>query len=171
MPRERPQFLTLNFRSGAYHFHRWRKFSFPEQKVKIFSFQPGFYIFAVPETIVFNTHSVQAIILIVHYSSTPPDSSQSASPTTIHAQRMRIFICSSIDPAPLPYSNKVSSRVSSISSGDPHFHARASSGAPMFDFAVAHTCHNEGYTPHCHYGRYTLKLCKRTSNLSSKIIS
>ena len=29
------------------------------------------------------------------------------------------------------YSNKVSSRVSNISSGDPHFHARAGSGAPI----------------------------------------
>ena len=44
VPRERLPFSALNFRSGAYHFHIWQKYSAPEHG--------HFTFFAVPETII-----------------------------------------------------------------------------------------------------------------------
>ena len=38
MPRERPPFSALTFRSGAYHFHKWQKYSAP--KYHHFTFLP-----------------------------------------------------------------------------------------------------------------------------------
>ena len=41
MPRERPPFSALNFRAGAYHFHKWPKYSAPEHHHLIFFCRSG----------------------------------------------------------------------------------------------------------------------------------
>ena len=45
VPRKDPHFQPLNFHSGAYHFHKWQKYSAPEHHHITF--------FAAPETIIF----------------------------------------------------------------------------------------------------------------------
>ena len=54
VPRERPPFSALNFRSGAYHFHKLPKKSVPEQH----HFTFFGWIFAVPETIILKISSI-----------------------------------------------------------------------------------------------------------------
>ena len=64
--------LTLNFRSGAYHFHKWQKISF--QSITISSCQADFTFFAVSKTI-FSTifFPVQAVTLQFIAASGQPD--------------------------------------------------------------------------------------------------
>ena len=62
MPRERPPFSALNFRSGAYHFHKYPKNPF--RSITILHFLADF---AVPETIIFK-------ISLISTRSSPPTS-------------------------------------------------------------------------------------------------
>ena len=60
LPRERPPFSALNFRSGAYHFHKLPKNPF--RSITILHFLADF---AVPETIIFK-------ISLISTRSSPP---------------------------------------------------------------------------------------------------
>ena len=82
------QFLTLNFRFGAYHFHKWQNVRC--SRASLFSpfRRPSFSKFL----------SVQAVTTYsntLYTGSSPPAVKQSASQMSIHGQRMRIFTTSS----------------------------------------------------------------------------
>ena len=53
VPLERPLFLTLNFCSGAYHFHKFMAEIFRSRASQFLVARQIFYIFAGPETTVF----------------------------------------------------------------------------------------------------------------------
>ena len=139
VPRERPPFSALNFRSGAYHFHKLPKNPF--RSITILHFWADF---AVPETIIFK------ISLISTRSSPPtagrlsPNALRSAAPRVsgrsgdshFHAQngsssfRSPAFSLSQrLKFVPEPRIFKL--KTARARSGAPHFHARpgARSGA------------------------------------------
>ena len=60
VPQERPPFSALNFRSGAYHFHK-----FPKNLFRSITILHILADFAVPETIIFN-------ISLISTCSSPP---------------------------------------------------------------------------------------------------
>ena len=121
VPRERPPFSALNFRSGAYNFHKFPKKSVPEHHH--FTFLADF---AVPETIIFT------ISVISTRSSPPPrvSSRPERQPDASWQFRRLAFSRSKrIKLVPEPRIFKL--KTAQARSGAPHFHARpgARSGA------------------------------------------
>ena len=106
-PRERRPFSSLNFRSGAANDSPKKK-SAPEHH--------HFTFFAVPETIIFN-------ISLISTRSSPPTAGLPS--TSSNAKR------SGSAPG-LAAGQSASQTHPPVSSGDPHFHARARSEAPHF---------------------------------------
>ena len=146
VPRERPPFLALNFRSGVLSFSQlfWQKYFAPEHHQ--FSCRADFTFFCRSGDHHFqNFFKAQA----VHRRPCCPGASgrpagQSANQTrpSMHGQRMRIFTVYIQRPPP-PLSRY------KVSSGDPHFHDRARSGAPIFTLPrhMPHTYQNVGWVP------------------------
>ena len=135
VPRERPPFSALNFRSGAYHFHKLPKNPF--RSITILQFLADF---AVSETIIFNFFFYFNPFIASHGRLSPNAkrpaarglaAGQSASQTRpgssgdshFHAQNGS----SSFSPKPRIFKLKTGQ----ARSGAPHFHARsgARSGA------------------------------------------
>ena len=126
MPRERPPFWALNFRSGAYNFHKWTKT--PLRSITILQFMP----FRRPSFSKFLYFQPIHRRPLPAYWSQPEQRSESA-PRLAAGQS-----ASSGDP-------HFHARARS---GAPHFHAlpgaRAGPEPPFFYFAVAHTYQNLG---------------------------
>ena len=97
---ERPPFSALNFRSGAYHFHKWPKNPFRSIAILLF-------FFAVPGDHHFQNFFSFDPFIVAHGRLT---AARSGSAPRLAAGQTRHI----------------------VSSGDPHFHARARSGAPHF---------------------------------------
>ena len=117
VPQTRPPFSAMNFRSGAYHFHKLPKIPFRSSTILHFLAD-----FAVPENIIFKISSF----------------SIRSSPPTAAAQRVRqrrgpavpeirIFKRSA---APVPEPRIFKLKTAQARSGAPHF--QACSGAPHF---------------------------------------
>ena len=131
VPRERPPFSALNFRSGAYHFHKLPKISVPEHH--------HFYIFwrilPFPETIIFK-------ISLISTRSSPPTAGSAANAAprvssrperqpdaSWQFRRLAFSRSKRIKLVPEPRIFKL--KTAQARSGAPHFHARpgARSGA------------------------------------------
>ena len=119
-PRERPPFSALNFRSGAYHFHKLPKNPF--RSLTILHFWANF---AVPETIIFK-------ISLISTRSSPPTAGsarkRSAAPRVSgrsgdsafsHSRRIKLV------PEPRIFTLKTAQ----ARSGAPHFHAQNGSSS------------------------------------------
>ena len=112
VPRERPPFSALNFRSGAYHFHKFPKKN-PFRSITILHFLADF---AVPETIIFK------ISLI---------STRSSPPTAGSARTQRRGLARRVLAVPeSPISTLKTDQARSGAPPPPHFQAR--SGGPHF---------------------------------------
>ena len=154
VPRERPPFSALNFRSGAYHFHKLP--TNPFRSITILHF--FFADFAVPETIIFK-------ISLISTRSSPPTA---GSARTQRVRQRRELAA-----------GQSASQARPGSSGDSHFHAQNGSSSfrspafssskrlklvpepriftldrelvpepgPIFHFAAAHTYQNLGWVP------------------------
>ena len=137
VPRERPPFSALNFRSGAYNFHKLPKKN-PFRTITILHFLADF---AVPETIIFkisliSTRSFASRRAAQRVSSRPerqPDASGSSGDSHFHAQNG-----SSSFRSPRIFKLKIAEP----RSGAPHFHALdrqlVAEPGPIFHFAAAH---------------------------------
>ena len=145
VPRERPPFSALNFRSGAYHFHK-----LPKNPFRSITILHILVDFAVPETIIFK-------ISLISTCSSPPtagsarlaavpeiciftlktDQARSGAPH-FHAQN-----CSSSFRSPAFSSSK---RLKLVP--EPHFFTLdrelVPEPLPIFHFAAAHTYQNLG---------------------------
>ena len=108
VPRERPPFSALNFRSGAYHFHKLPKNqSVPEHHH--FTFLADF---AVPETIIFK-------ISLIWTRSSPPTA---GSARTQSVRQRRGF-------AAVPEIRIFTLKTDQARSGDSHFHGQKGSSS------------------------------------------
>ena len=128
VPRERPTFSALNFRSGAYHFHK-----FPPNPFRSITILHFLADFAVPETIIFKT--------FFNFSPAPRVStaSQKRQPdASWQFRRQAISRSKRIKLVPEPFIFKL--KTAQARSGAPYFHARpgARSGARAH-FSAAHT--------------------------------
>ena len=141
VPRERPPFSALNFRSGAYHFHK-----FPKNLFRSITNLHFLVDFAVPETIFFK------ISLI---------STRSSPPTARSARTQSVRQCPGLARRVLavPEIPIFTLKTDQARSGAPHFQAQYGSSSfrspafsrstgnslPIFHFAAAHTYQNLGW--------------------------
>ena len=107
VPRERPPFSALNFRSGAYHFHKLPKNLF--RSITILHFLADF---AIPETIIFN-------ISLISTRSSPP----TAGSARMQSVRQRRGL------AGVPEIRIFTLKTDQARSGDSHFHAQNGSSS------------------------------------------
>ena len=117
VPRERPPFSALNFRFGAYHFHKITKNPFRSITILIFLAD-----FAVPETIIFK-------MSLISTRSSPPTAG-SARTQSVRQRRglvavpeIRIFTLKRIKLVPEPCIFTL--KTAQARSGAPHFQARS----------------------------------------------
>ena len=171
VPQERPPFSALNFRSGAYNFHK-----FPKNPFRSITILHFFGDFAVPETIIFKISNY--IPFIASHGRLSPNAKRSAAPRVsgrsgdshFHAQngsssfRSPAFSSSKrLKLVPEPRIFKL--KTGQARSGAPHFHARpeARSGA------LAHFSLCRGtYLPK--FGVSTISLSSRTSKAVGTIV-
>ena len=135
VPRKRPTFLTLNFSSRAYHFHKWRKCFAPEHHH--FAFlplrRPSFSKFLYIQARSSPAHGLlSAASLNKKHSGSAPG--LAAGQSTSQTRQTKV---SSGDP----------NFHARDRPGTPHFHARAHSRAPNFHLTVAHIYQNVGWDP------------------------
>ena len=112
MPRERPPFSALNFRSGPYHFHKFPKKSVPEHHHFTFVLAD----FAVPETIIIK-------ISLISTRSSPP----TAGSARTQSVRQRRGLARRV--LAVPETGIFTLKTDQARSGAPHFKAQNGSSS------------------------------------------